>query len=97
MSKEIVDKCNTIEDVLDIATNNGEITYVGNIGRNYSNFIQYYGHFKKYISENLPELTAEEILKYDEHRSKIKEVVYGFTNYGRLLDMLYFEQQKNKL
>jgi len=98
VSKEVKDKCNTIEELLDVATDNGRLKYadIGNSGQDYSSFLRRYEYFKQHVKEKLPELTTEEVLKFDEHYRKFKEVVYAFNDSDRFLQVMEFEQYKKQ-
>lgn len=88
ISEEILDKCNTLEDLVEmmITTRDGKT----------KDFIDRYENFKETIAKELTELSSEQLLFImDNHRRVVDEICswYGF---DRFLTALEFEQRKNK-
>lgn len=97
--KDILDKCNTIEELLDIKTDNGKIRYssLQNDGQDYSNFKNRYKFFKKRLASILPELSAQEILKFYEVYYSFTDTIFEFDGHADFMSVLYFEQEKGLL
>ena len=96
ISKEALNKCNTVEDLLLEMTDGGErqIYSIGNKGKDFSSFLSRHKFFKEYLKENLPELTLEEILKFDSILNKFRTVVYAMHGYEEFLAAIEFEIKK---
>ena len=99
ISDETLEKCNTLKELLDIKTNNGQIKYphIVDENRSYKGFYSRLDFFKAYLAENLPELTIEEILKFDSVFQKFKKTVYEMYGYHDFLAAIEFENKKNKI
>ena len=94
--EDILNKCETITDLLNVMTEDGKINYhsIGNQGKDYSSFLRRHKFFKEYLKENLPELTLEEILKFDSLLHKFREVVYAMHVHEEFLAAIEFEIKK---
>lgn len=98
ISQEVFDKCATIEDLLDVHTKNGELNFaeIGNDGKDYSSFLRRFEFYKDYLKESIPELSTEEILKFDSLFHKFRDVVYAMNGHYIFLTALEFENEKSK-
>lgn len=94
-------KYNSIAEILDAYTTdkNGVKRTFSDIGSSdgeYSNFKSRYEYFKEFIERELPEFTPQEIIKFNKYYHKFKETVYSFNGYDMMLNILEWEQLKNK-
>jgi len=100
LSKETIDKCNSIDDVLDLATQgkDGKLLHFSDIGyreNGYKDFKGRLGIFKEVIERELPEFTIEEILKYNQYYHKLR-ALYEWNGYYYLFCALEFELKKSR-
>lgn len=99
ISENNLDKCNTIEDLLDVITENGSKNYadIGNVGNNYSSFLSRHKFFEEFIEEKLPDFTVEEVLKFEQYFNTFKDTVHSMSGYDIFLTALKFENKKGIL
>lgn len=99
ISQKTLDKCETTEDLLNLQTNNGKENYssLGNKGQDYRTFYSRYEFFKDRINTMLPEMTIEEVLKFDEMFMKYKDAIHSFYGFNEYLAVLEFEHKKGLL
>lgn len=99
ISKKTLDNCQSVKDLLDLQTNNGKDNYssIGNKGQDYSTFYSRYEFFKNRINTMLPEMTIEEVLKFEEMFHRYKETIHNFYGFDEYLVVLEFEHKKGLL
>lgn len=69
---------------------------IGSSDRDYSSFKSRYKYFKEFIERELPEFTPQEIIKFTKYYHKFQETVYSFSGFDMMLEVLEWEQLKNK-
>lgn len=89
-------KYNSLEDILDVITDNGKLQYaeIGNKERDYSSILNRYKFFKEYIRSNFPELTTEEVLKFYKIYHDFGEKLHGWNGVNYFMTFLEFENSK---
>lgn len=82
-----------IDDILNKYTDNGRIKYAS-IGE-HDSFKHRYNFYKEYLQRELPELSLEEIVKFNKLFHKFKDTVYSFNGFDIALTILE-EELKNE-
>lgn len=94
-------KYNSIEELLDDMTtekSTGKKLIFSDIGSDeegYRDFKSRFESFKEVIERDLPELTKDEIIKFNRHYHSFREI-YKWSGFDILLRVLEWEQLKNK-
>jgi len=98
ISNEMLQKCNTLEDLVEamVTTKEGKRLNYSDVGET-KDFIGRYENFKEYISKEFPNLTLEQILFIMDNQRAVIDKVINWYGYDRLLTALEFEQRKNIL
>jgi|SRR6478736_4298882 len=97
VSQEVIESCNSIEDVLNVKTENGAVrcASIGNDGQDYSSFISRYKFFKERLEKDLPELSTEEILKFYDLYFRFTDTIFEY--HPDFISILDFEYRKGLL
>lgn len=98
ISKEVLEKCNTLEDLVEMMTTDKEgnrLNY-SDIGET-KDFLSRYDSFKEVITRDIPELSLQQILFIMGNQRKVTDKVTSWYGFDRLLTALEFEQRKGKL
>lgn len=95
ISQEIFDKCNSLEDLVNVMNSTSDGRRINRVGT-FEEFNKWFTLFTRHINELFPELTMEQILFLDEYYLKIREL-YNWYNSEDLLAALEFELEKAKL
>ena len=93
ISDEVFNKTNSLEELVQIMGTTKDGHKLSEVG-DYKDFIRRLDSFKEVIARELPELTIEEILKFDSMFSKVKDIIYEWYGFNYLLTALEFEQRK---
>lgn len=97
IQQEYLLRHNSIEELLDDMTtekSTGIKRFFAEIGSDengYKDFKNRYEYFKKIIERDLPELTKEEIIKFNRYYHSLKEI-YNWNGYDVLLKVLEWEE-----
>ncbi len=96
LTDAVFNKTDTLEELVTLMNTgvNGEI--IDRTG-DYIAFKSRFDSFKDILKKDLPELTFDEVLKFDSLINKFRDVVYSWNNVHDLLVALEFEQRKNKI
>lgn len=98
--KENLLKYNSIEELLDAMTTEKSTGIrrvyadIGSDKNGYSDFKSRFESFKEAIKIDLPELTKDEIIKFNKHYNSFRKI-YGWYGFDILLRVLEWEELKN--
>jgi len=101
IQQEYLLKHNSIEELLDDMTTEKAtgtkrvFAEIGSDENSYGNFKNRYKFFKETIERDLPELTKEEIIKFNRYYHSYREI-YKWNGLDVLLKVLEWEELKNK-
>lgn len=98
ISKEVLEKCNSLEDLVEMMTTDKEgnrLNY-SDIGET-KDFLNRYDCFKEVITRDIPELSLQQILFIMDNQRKVIDKVTSWYGFDRLLTALEFEQRKGTL
>jgi inorganic pyrophosphatase len=101
IQQETLLKYNSIDELLDDITTEKStgikrvFAEIGSDKNGYSNFKNRYRFFKETIKKDLPELTKDEIIKFNRHYFNYREI-YKLNGFDILLKVLEWEELKNK-
>ena len=99
IQQEALLKYNSIEELLDDITTEKAtgikivFSEIGSDENGYSNFKNRYKFFKETIEKDLPELTKEEIIKFNRYYHSFREI-YKWNGFDVLLKVLEWEELK---
>jgi len=88
-------KCASLDDLIDkmSSDSSGNRLNFADIGTN-EEFKKRFEFFKGYLSKELPDLTFDEIIKFDSYFNRLKDSLYQFSGFDYLLKALHYEQLK---
>lgn len=92
ISDKVLDELDTLDDLWYKMTDGGKINYSG-IG-SCEEFKNRFYFYRQYLQKELPELTEEEVLRFDEIFHKFKKAVYSFYGFDHYLAALEFIKNK---
>lgn len=93
ISDKVFQETKTLEDLVNLMAYTKDGRMYADVGEP-KHFILRYQMFKEMLEKELPEFTIEEILKFDEHFYKFKEIVYSWYGSDKMLTCLEYEERK---
>lgn len=99
IQQEYLLKHNSIEELLDNMTTEKStgikrvFAEIGSDKNEYRNFTSRFKAFKEIIERDLPDLTKEEIIKFNRHFNSFREI-YKWSGFDILLKVLEWEELK---
>jgi phage terminase large subunit-like protein len=95
ISEEVLNKCNTLEDLVElmVTDKNGKRLSFYDVGET-KDFVKRYKYFKEWLGEEIPDMTLEQILYIMDNKEKVVDKVHKWMGFDRLLTALEFEQRK---
>ena len=95
ISDEVFNKTKNLEELVNKMGTTKDGLKISGVG-DYISFKSRLDTFKQVIARDLPELTIDEILKFDSFSHKLREL-YGWYGIEYLLSALEYEQRSKKI